>query len=105
MLILPDALTVAEAEDVIRLARLAVDADSPAVLVVDASGLERFDSAALAVLLEARRQAQAWRRGFRLVGLPAGLRELARLYGVEPLLFPPLDGLAADGGRLEPALA
>lgn len=105
MLILPDTLTLAEAEDVLRLARLAAGPDSPPVLEVEAGGLERFDSSALAVLLEARRQALAWGRGFRLLGLPHGLLELARLYGVEALLFPPGEGLAADGaGRVEPAL-
>lgn len=53
---------------------------------IDAAGLRDFDSSAVALLLEARRRAQA--RGAALVVRhpPAKLIELARLYGVENLL-------------------
>ena len=57
-----------------------------ATATVDASGLLRFDSAALAVLLECRRVAQAAGRGFAVHGAPAKLVELARLYGLAALL-------------------
>ncbi len=55
-------------------------------LVVDASALQELDTAALAVLLQARRDAQA--RGVELVvqGAPPQLRRIAALYGVETLL-------------------
>jgi phospholipid transport system transporter-binding protein len=55
-------------------------------LVVDASPLVEFDSAALAVLLQARRQADAAGRGFQVLGVPPKLAQLAHLYGVDGLL-------------------
>ncbi len=56
------------------------------VLQVDASALTASDSATIALLLEARRQAQAAGRGFEVHGAPPKLVELARLYGVDGLL-------------------
>jgi phospholipid transport system transporter-binding protein len=58
-------------------------------VTIDASGLRQFDSAALAVLLECQRLAQAWGKGFAVRNAPAKLQELARLYGVDALLMPP----------------
>lgn len=55
-------------------------------LRVDASALQAYDSATLALLLDLRRQAQAAGRSLTLTGLPAQLLDLARLYGVEALL-------------------
>ncbi|MBN8491274.1 MAG: STAS domain-containing protein [Burkholderiales bacterium] len=55
-------------------------------LVVDASPLVDFDSAALAVLLQLRRQADAAGRGFALQGAAPKLVQLAQLYGVAALL-------------------
>jgi phospholipid transport system transporter-binding protein len=60
-------------------------------LVVDASALVRFDSSALALLLQARRLAQGSGRAFAVHAAPAPLVQLARLYGVHLLL-----GLAAE---------
>ncbi len=56
------------------------------VLAVDASALTASDSATIALLLEARRQAEAVGRGFEVRGAPPKLVELARLYGVDGLL-------------------
>ncbi len=56
------------------------------VLRVDAGALQAYDSSTIALLLQARRLAQAAGRGFEVVGAPAKLVELARLYGVEELL-------------------
>jgi phospholipid transport system transporter-binding protein len=56
------------------------------VLQVDASGVTASDSATIALLLEARRQAEAAGRGFEVRGAPAKLVDLARLYGVDGLL-------------------
>ena len=53
---------------------------------IDASALQDFDTSAIALLLQARRLAQAAGRGFEVDGAPAKLAELARLYGVEELL-------------------
>jgi phospholipid transport system transporter-binding protein len=55
-------------------------------LRVDASALQAYDSSTLALLLEARRQAQAAGRGFEVAGAPATLVALAALYGVDGLL-------------------
>jgi phospholipid transport system transporter-binding protein len=46
----------------------------------------RFDSSALAVLLECRREALSLGKTFAVAHLPARLRELAALYGVAELL-------------------
>jgi phospholipid transport system transporter-binding protein len=55
-------------------------------VVLDAADLQSFDSAALAVVLELRRQARAQGRELELVAAPARLLELAALYGVAELL-------------------
>lgn len=62
------------------------------------AGLTGFDSAALAVLLAVRRD-----HGSRLTfrNVPANLRTLARLYGVEALLFDP-PSPASHGGSDQP---
>ena len=54
--------------------------------IADASALTSFDSSALAVLLECRREAQAMGKTFSVRGLPTRLRSLAALYGVGELL-------------------
>ena len=55
-------------------------------VVADASGLTKFDSSAIAVLLECRREAQIQGKSFSVRGLPERLRALAALYGVAQLL-------------------
>ena len=64
-----------------------LDNDAGTEVVVDAAALQRFDSSALAVLLELRRQCLAAGKGLRVSGLPARLRDLAGLYGVGELLL------------------
>ena len=89
MLLLPANVTAAEANDTRRLLAQALKAEGEAgAVVVDASNLQRFDSSALAVLLECQRAAQAWGMPFELRGAPAKLAALARLYGVDVLLMP-----------------
>jgi len=53
---------------------------------IDLSRLERFDSAAVAALLEWQRAAQSAGLSLRIAGVPAGLQSLANLYGVAELL-------------------
>ena len=55
-------------------------------VVVDASGLQQFDTSVIAVLLECQRLSQAWGKGFSVKNAPAKLASLAKLYGVDPLL-------------------
>ena len=54
--------------------------------VADASALLHFDSSALAVLLECRREALALGKSFAVTQLHPRLRALAALYGVGELL-------------------
>lgn len=54
--------------------------------VVDASALQSYDTSTIALLLQARRAAQAAGRGFVVNGAPTQLRQLAALYGVDGLL-------------------
>ena len=58
---------------------------------VDLSDLKRADSAALSVLLSARRTAEALGGRLAIEGLPADLKTLARLYGVEEILGLPVE--------------
>lgn len=66
-----------------------------AVCVLDASAVERFDSAGLALLLACRRQAMQAGASLRVQGWPTQLRALALAYGVLPLL----EGQAADAAE------
>jgi phospholipid transport system transporter-binding protein len=86
MVVLPEAVTLREASSTLELLTQACGRDDAATLAVDASGLKRFDSSALAVLLACRRAAQGGGKGFELRGAPAPLLELAALYGVADLL-------------------
>jgi phospholipid transport system transporter-binding protein len=55
--------------------------------VIDASPLAQFDTSALAVLLECQRLALAWGKTFTVRQPPEKLSALAKLYGVDALLF------------------
>ena len=55
-------------------------------VVADAGALQQFDSSALALLLECRRQALAAGKRFTVQSAPQRLRELALLYGVADLI-------------------
>lgn len=59
---------------------------STQAVVVDASSLTVFDSSALAILLQCRRQALAAGKTFAVLGAPARLRQLAQVYGVDSLI-------------------
>ncbi len=61
-------------------------ASGSGVFTVDASALTDYDTATIALLMQARRAAQAAGRGFSVQGAPAKLQQLAALYGVEELL-------------------
>ncbi|HEU4458933.1 MAG TPA: STAS domain-containing protein [Methylibium sp.] len=88
MLLLPESLTLREARDAMRLLKTTLESEADALLIVDGSQLQRFDSSALAVLLECRRLAEAWGKSFELRAVPDKLAELARLYGIDELLAP-----------------
>lgn len=92
MLLLPAVITHAEVPHVLSLFRQTLEQAAAsgnvdaAMLTVDGSALQHFDSSALAVLLECQRMARAKGRAFAVQSLPTKLTELARLYGVDGLL-------------------
>ena len=67
-------------------------------VVVDASALSQFDSSALAILLECRRQALAARKTFSVQRAPERLLQLASVYGVAALIFGASEGPVPAGG-------
>lgn len=86
MLVLPAELTHAQAPACSRMLAQALRSDPSPEAVADASSLRRFDSSALAVLLDCRREALALGKRFAVRQLQPKLRELADLYGVSELL-------------------
>lgn len=86
MLRLPATLLHNTASATLTELMLALRAESSANIAVDAAALVRFDSTALAVLLELRRAALSAGKTFVLQGLPSRLNDLARLYGIDELL-------------------
>jgi phospholipid transport system transporter-binding protein len=99
MLRLPATVTLAEADDALRLLAQAVPGDPGAEVAIDASGLQRFDTSVLAVLLECRRVAQSGGRAFAVRQVPPKLAALAALYGVDALLFEAANGRALGTAR------
>ena len=88
MLLLPATVTAREANDTQRLLTQALKSEADAVVVVDASNLQQFDSSVLSVLLECQRAASTWGKPFALRNAPPKLAALAKLYGVDELLLP-----------------
>ncbi|MGH6626096.1 MAG: STAS domain-containing protein [Burkholderiaceae bacterium] len=86
MLVLPSELTHDRATACLRMLVQGLQSQSGPTVLADATALTVFDSSALAVLLECRREAQALGKSFAVKGLHARLRELAALYGVAELL-------------------
>ncbi len=86
MIVLPVDLTHDQAPACARMLAQAVRAEPGPDVVADAAPLRSFDSSALAVLLECRREALLQRKSFAVKALPARLRDLAGLYGVAELL-------------------
>jgi phospholipid transport system transporter-binding protein len=87
MLLLPVSITLRESRDALRLLAQALQSDKDKDVVIDASPLHQFDTSALAVLLECQRLAQAWGKSFSVRDAPTQLSALAKLYGVDSLLF------------------
>jgi phospholipid transport system transporter-binding protein len=86
LLVLPETLTHEHAAACCRMLAQALRAQPGDVAVADASGLRRFDSSALAVLLDCRREALALGKRLAVSRMPQRLRDLATLYGVAELL-------------------
>ena len=88
MYVLPNTLTLAQANAAVQAIEqvLAQGGVEKGALVVDASALRNFDTSAIAVLLEARRLAQAAGRALLVRGAPPAMVELSGLYGVQALI-------------------
>ena len=86
--LLPATLTLAQAMQAVQaIEQTLVESGATAgEIVLDAIDLHHFDTSAIAVLLEARRLAQAAGRTLTVRGAPAAMVELSRLYGVDALL-------------------
>ena len=85
MLSLPAELTHVQAN--VCLAQLAAGVKAEgAVVELNAEPLQRFDSSALAVLLEFQRVCANLGKTLAVQGLPRQLLALATLYGIEGLL-------------------
>ncbi|MCA0176734.1 MAG: STAS domain-containing protein [Proteobacteria bacterium] len=84
-LVLPERVTLADANQVLSALQAALPPGGAAV-VVDATPLQELDSAVLAVLLALRRLPQMQGRALQVDGAPERLVELAQLYGVAELL-------------------
>jgi len=93
----PAVLTHAVASEFFR--TLASDlASQPKDVLVDASALSQFDSSALAILLECRRQALAASKTFSVQRAPERLLQLAGVYGVAALILAAPEGPVLAGG-------
>jgi phospholipid transport system transporter-binding protein len=92
---LPAVATLQEAAALAATLPAAVAAGT-GVLHIDASPLRSVDSSTLALLLQARRLAQAAGRTVVVEGAPPKLQQLAQLYGLDGLLpLSPLSPLSA----------
>ena len=65
---------------------LASQAAQHPLLIIDLSGVDKVDSAALALLLNTLRAARAKKHQLRVENWPQGLRSLLPLYGLDELL-------------------
>ena len=88
MLVLPSELTFRQAQACLRMLIQGLPSQTGPAVMVDAASLQRFDSSALAVLLEFRRESLALGKLFVIRGLSSSLSNLATLYGVSELLTP-----------------
>jgi phospholipid transport system transporter-binding protein len=79
----PTSITMADAADVLREGLQAI---AQGAKTIDLSGLTHFDSSAVSALLAWQRAATEKSVSLELVGLPAGLLSLAKLYSVDTLL-------------------
>ena len=86
MLFLPEELTQAQASGCVADGLSALRAESGEMVVVDAAALTRFDSSALAVLLEFRRETMVMGKQFAVKAVPPPLKNLATIYGIAELL-------------------
>ncbi|MBX3611748.1 MAG: STAS domain-containing protein [Hydrogenophaga sp.] len=83
---LPARLMLDDAAATLASLRQALALEQGAQVCVAAGELKQFDSSAVAVLLELRRDLQAQGRTLTVSDWPPRLRDLVQVYGVESLL-------------------
>jgi phospholipid transport system transporter-binding protein len=83
---LPKSLTLESAAAALGVLNVQPGAASGGAFTIDVSALQVFDTAALAVLLHAKRLAQSRGQALRVQGASPKLTQLAQLYGVAELL-------------------
>ena len=89
MIALPAVLTTTTAKAVQAQLQKSMRAQPQGTaLVLDASDVQSFDSAGLALLLDCRRFAQQHQQSLQVQGWTHSLQSLAQVYGVLPLLDP-----------------
>ena len=86
MFVLPSELTHLQARACLQMLAQGLRHHKGSAVVVDARALQRFDSSALAVLLEFRRECLATGKYFSIHNLSPKLGDLATLYGIAELL-------------------
>ena len=85
-LALPGKLTMSTATGEMERLVTQLEGLQGAEVTLDGAGLEVFDSSAIAVLLELRRELMRQNCQLRVLRLPSRLRDLMALYGVGELL-------------------
>ena len=93
---LPADVSGDRAAELLPALRRQIDAVRSGSMTVDAAGVQRFDSASLALLLECRRLLQARKAKLELLHAPAGLVSMAQVYGVHELLGMPAAAALSD---------
>lgn len=85
---LPEQVTLADAGKTLMALKQALTRQAGPVVMLDAGPLRVFDSSAVAVLLELRRQLLAEGKTLQVHNWPRRLEALMGLYGVGELLAP-----------------
>lgn len=83
---MPDVVTMHVASGVLQALSNSLALQTDALATVDAHTLQTFDSSAVAVLLELKRELAQVGRTLEVVNLPPKLKALVALYGVSEML-------------------
>jgi phospholipid transport system transporter-binding protein len=83
---IPAELTHHNAQDCVQQYLMVMKAQTGPVTIIDATGLQRFDSSALSVLLMVARNMKDWNGELHITGLPQRAKTLASVYGISDLL-------------------
>ncbi len=85
-LMLPSTVTHNEEVACLELLLSGVQSWQGNTVRIDTAALNKFDSSALAILLQIKREVLALGKELSILGLPKQLQELANLYGIQSVL-------------------